>query len=95
MRHDSEVQYGDIKTCRQSNQRREQNTTMKPGNTWQLTHSDIHTANVRCKNEHACPMCRCLLNIQIVIPLCVFQLHVWGAHGQGHDGKSATNVREL
>lgn len=36
-----------------------------------------------------------LLRFQIVISLCVFQLHVWGAHRQGHDGKNATNIWEL
>lgn len=37
----------------------------------------------------------CLLNIKRLFSPCVFQLYVRGAHGQGLDGKSAPNFREL
>lgn len=65
-----------------------------------LTTSTLpHTSHIQAflgtlVQEHAC-MYHYLLNIQMVISLCVFQLHVRGAHRQGHNGKSATNIREL
>lgn len=60
-----------------------------------LRYSQSHTVLTPSLVQEWWKRCLSIKYSNCYFPFCVFQLHVRGAHGQGHDGKNATNIWEL